>query len=83
MTSEPDEPRGTKAGRNEQRKIAATFRNNAAVALVLAAFLQPALAVMQGARTITLVEGLGSLILVSAAFVLYRSAKRSAGLLED
>jgi len=81
--SAPAEPRGTKAGRNEQRKIAATFLNNVAVGFFLAALLQPTLALMQQSRAVTLAEWVGSATLMVASFLLSLGARYVAGLLED
>jgi hypothetical protein len=82
MSEEPG-LRGTKAGRNEQRKITATLLNNLAVGCFLAAFLQPALAVIQAARAVTLADGAGSLILTAIGGVLFVTARTFAGRLED
>ena len=54
MTASEDGRRGSKSGRNEGRKLAATALNNTGVAFVLAAFLQPALAYLQQRRGVDL-----------------------------
>lgn len=63
--------RGSKSGRNEGRKLAATALNNTGVAFVLAAFLQPALAYLQQRRGVDFEVALASAIflLVGAACV--------------
>lgn len=83
MTAEPPESRGTKAGRNEQRKIAATFLNNLAVGCFLAALLQPVLALLQQSRAVTLAEWSGSAILFVGSLGLHFGARAVAGRLED
>lgn len=50
------EPRAvSKAGRNERRKLLATFVNNLAVASALAAIVQPAIAILREGRAFTAV----------------------------
>ena len=83
MTLPAPERPGSKAGRNEQRKLAATFLNNVAVGCLLAAFLQPALAYMQASREVTLAERLGSAILLMVSLGLFLAGRSLAGRLED
>jgi hypothetical protein len=52
MPDEPPAQRGSKAGRNEGRKLTATALNNTGVAFVLAALLQLALAYLQQQRSV-------------------------------
>lgn len=73
----------SKAARNEQRKLLATFLNNIAVALFLAAFLQPVLAVVQGQRLVAVAELLASSILISIGSVLLIAVQVVASWLED
>ena len=76
-------PPGTKAGRNEQRKLRATLLNNIAVGFFLAAVLQPGLALIQQSRPVTLAEAGGSLILFMAAAAFATAGRWVAGRLED
>lgn len=71
VDNSPPAPRlwGGKVGRNEARKLAATFLNNVGVAFFLATFLQPALAFVQQNRSLDLV-----IVLASTTFFLVAAA---------
>ncbi|MFL4974816.1 MAG: hypothetical protein ACJ8D8_11160 [Microvirga sp.] len=82
--AEPQESRrGSKAGRNEARKLTATALNNAGVAFVLAALLQPALAYLQQQRSIDFPVMVGSTIFMVVGVLLCWLARRSVRKLED
>ncbi len=57
-----------KAARNEARKLVATLLNNVALAFLLAALLQPALAFLQQQRPVDLVVVGASLIFLLISF---------------
>jgi hypothetical protein len=82
---EPPGPRrrGSKIGRNEARKLAATFANNVGVAFFLAASLQPALTFVQRERALTLAAGLGSTIFLLLAVAGFLTAQATVRRLED
>ena len=75
--------RGSKAGRNEGRKLTASALNNGGVAFVLAGLLQPALAFVQQQRPIDLAGGIASLIFLAVSGVLFWVAQRVVRGLED
>jgi len=75
--------RGSKAGRNEKRKLLATFINNLAAAFTLAGVLQPALALVQHQRTVTSAELTGSAAFLLVALVFLISARYIVSGLED
>ena len=83
MTEEASAPAVSKATRNERRKLLATFFNNLAVGFVLAAFLQPALALVQQTRAVQPAEWLGSVLLAAVSVVCILVARVMVGGLED
>ncbi|HZB36536.1 MAG TPA: hypothetical protein VE443_00850 [Beijerinckiaceae bacterium] len=83
MPDEPPAQRGSKAGRNEGRKLTATALNNTGVAFVLAALLQPALAYLQQQRSVDFPVMVGSTIFMAVGVLLCWLARRSVRKLED
>lgn len=83
MPEEGPKPRGSKAGRNEARKLTATALNNTGVAFALAALLQPALAFVQQARGVDLAVVVASTIFLIVSGVLFWLARRAVRELED
>lgn len=81
----PPAPRlwGGKVGRNEARKLAATFSNNVGVAFFLAAFLQPSLAFVQQDRSLDLVIVLASTTVFVVAVAGFVGAQVVVRRLED
>lgn len=74
---------GSKAGRNEGRKLAATFLNNVGVAFALAAVLQPALAVTREGQPLTATVVLSSFFFAVVSAMLAAAAQWIARRLED
>lgn len=83
MPEEGPKPRGSKAGRNEARKLTATALNNTGVAFVLAALLQPALAYLQQQRSVDFSVMVGSTIFMGVGVLLCWLARRWVRKLED
>lgn len=81
----PPAPRlwGGKVGRNEARKLAATFSNNVGVAFFLAAFLQPSLAFVQQDRVLGLATAGASAIFFLLAIIGLLIGQTIARRLED
>lgn len=84
-TEDEDESDSTtgKVGRNEARKLLATWLNNVSVGFVLAGSLQPLLGLVQRQRSISLAESGLSAILFGIAVVAFFGAQRIAKRLED
>lgn len=86
MAASPSEPpslRGTKAGRNEARKLRAALLNNLAAALLLAAFVQPILSVIREARTFSGAELGASFAFFVASVIFFAFGQLIALRLED
>lgn len=86
MAGERKEPKrrsGSKAGRNEGRKLAATFFNNAALAFLLAAVLQPLLALMRDRQSVTSSVAVTIFLLMAIALTFLGVAQMIARRLED
>ena len=79
----PTPRRGSKAGRNEGRKLAATFVNNAALAFFLAAILQPLIAYFRDRQPLTENIWLSTFLLALGAAILAFTAQAIARRLED
>lgn len=75
--------RGTKAGRNEVRKLAATFLNNVGTAWFLAALLQPALAVVREGQVFDNADMASSAGLIAVAALFLAGARAVAWRMED
>lgn len=73
----------SKAGRNEARKLLGNALNNIGVTLVLAALLQPAIAIVQQDRWPTWTVVVSSPIFLLAAIGLFATARRTVRELED
>ena len=78
----PPPPLG-KTARNESRKLVATALNNLAVALLLAAFVQPVVIYLQQRRPLDLAIPAASLIFTIAAGALFLAPHRVIRRLED
>ncbi len=76
-------PRGSKAGRNEARKLAAAFLNNAGLAFFLASVLQPIIAYVRERQPVTDEIVLGAFLLAAIAATLAASAQIIGRRLED
>jgi hypothetical protein len=79
----PPSQAGSKAGRNERRKLAATAFNNGGVAAGLAASIQPLIFYLQTRRELDFQTVGGSLILLVAAGGCFAVAQAIAARLED
>ncbi len=81
----PDPPPkpGSKAGRNEARKLIATFINNVGVGFMLAAFVQPALAYLRDNEPIRVSSMIVAFLFAVIGIILGTLAQRIARRLED
>ena len=73
----------SKAGRNEQRKLLAAVFNNAAIAALLAGFLQPTLASLRSGHAFERKDLLATLVFSGVGFILHMAARAAASRLED
>jgi hypothetical protein len=78
-TTEP----GTKAGRNERRKILGTFLNTIGAAALLLGLLQPGLLVLSGVRVISGGELVAGLVFTVVGVTLHAVAQVVVSRLED
>jgi hypothetical protein len=83
LSEASSDPSAGKAARNESRKLTATAVNNLAVALLLAAFIQPTLSVVQQARDLSLAELIASAIFVLLSALCFSAVRLIALRIED
>jgi len=79
----PERTPDSKAGRNEARKLAATFLNNVGVGFFLAGLLQPALAVLRDGGPITGGVVLSAFLLSVVGLIFGAAGQRNARRLAD
>ncbi|MDP1632402.1 MAG: hypothetical protein Q8L66_13385 [Caulobacter sp.] len=79
----PAPPVGSKAGRNERRKLLATLLNNLCAASLIAALLQPALSLVRQERTFTAKDYLALLVFGLVGLILHGVGRGFAAGLED
>lgn len=82
-TPEPLTRVGSKAGRNEARKLAATFINNVGVGFFLAGVLQPLLALARSEQAFTTTVAISAFLFGAAGLILAFLAQAIAKRLED
>ena len=73
----------SKAGRNERRKLLAAVFNNAAIASLLAGYLQPTLASFRTGHAFERGDSLAALVFSAVGFILHMSARAAVSHLED
>jgi len=79
----PALPQGTKAGRNERRKLFATLLNNLCAASLIAALLQPALTLIRQERSVTTNDYVAVLVFGLVGLMLHAAGQVVAARLED
>lgn len=79
----PAPPMGSKAGRNERRKLFATLANNLCAALLIAALLQPALTFFRHERPFTTNDVVVALVFGLIGITLHAIGQTIAARLED
>ena len=67
----PAPPSGSKAGRNERRKLLATLLNNLCAAPLIAAIVQPAVTLARQERPFTTLEFVTMLVFGIIGFILH------------
>lgn len=72
-----------KAGRNEARKLRATWLNNGSLALVVAGLIQPVLGLVQQQRAFTWPEAIASFAFLVGGYMLYEWSRAVAKQMED
>lgn len=83
MTSPEPPPAEGKAGRNEARKLRATWLNNVSVAFTIAGVLQPSLAFAQAVRQVSVAEWVASAIFLTVGAALFFAAQAIVRTMED
>ena len=79
----PAPPVGSKAGRNERRKLLATLLNNLCAASLIAALLQPALSLVRQERPFAANDYVAMLVFGMVGFILHAAGRAFAAGLED
>jgi hypothetical protein len=74
---------GSKAGRNERRKLLATLANNLCAASLIAAILQPAVTIIRQERPFTTNDYIVVLVFGLVGFMLHAAGRGVAAGLED
>lgn len=89
MDATPDEdsppvpPVGSKAGRNESRKLLATLANNLCAAALIAGVLQPALTLVRQERPLSFSDVVSALVFGLAGLTLHLVGRAFVETLED
>ena len=81
--STPPSPAGSKAGRNESRKLLATLANNLCAASLIAAVLQPAVTLVRQERLFEVHDFIAMLVFGLSGLTLHLAARRLVAKLED
>lgn len=76
-------PHGSKAGRNEGRKLFASFLNTLAAASTVAALVQPSIGIVREARPLSRAETSAAFIFVLIGVTLHAAAQIVVRRLED
>lgn len=76
-------PLGSKAGRNESRKLLATLANNLCAASLIAGVLQPALTLVRQERPLTFSDVVAALVFGLAGLTLHLVGRTFVSTLED
>ncbi|MBI5940066.1 MAG: hypothetical protein HY859_06535 [Caulobacterales bacterium] len=79
----PAAPVGSKAGRNERRKLLATLLNNLCAASLIAAIVQPAVTLVRQERPFTTLEFVTMLVFGLVGFILHGVGRALVASLED
>ncbi len=79
----PAPPRGSKAGRNERRKLFATLLNNLCAASLIAAILQPAVTLVRQERLFTTHDFVTMLVFGLIGLILHAVGQAIVASLED
>lgn len=85
LEEEPAPPplQGSKAGRNERRKLLATLLNNLCAASLIAAIVQPAVTLVRQERPFTNLEFVTMLVFGLIGFILHGVGRALVASLED
>ncbi|MDO9224202.1 MAG: hypothetical protein Q7U20_10890 [Caulobacter sp.] len=76
-------PMGSKAGRNESRKLLATLANNLCAASLIAGILQPALTLVRQERPLSIGDVVAALVFGLAGLTLHLMGRAFVVALED
>lgn len=79
----PAPPVGSKAGRNERRKLLATLLNNLCAASLIAAIIQPAVTLVRQEHPFTTLEFVTMLVFGLVGFILHGVGRALVASLED
>ncbi|MDO8296563.1 MAG: hypothetical protein Q7T19_09010 [Caulobacter sp.] len=79
----PAPPAGSKAGRNERRKLLATLVNNLCAASLIAGVLQPALTLVRQERPLVISDVIAALVFGLAGLTLHLVGRAFVVTLED
>ena len=79
----PAPPQGSKAGRNERRKLLATLLNNLCAASLIAAILQPAVTLVRQERLFAAHDFVTMLVFGLIGLILHAAGRAFAAGLED
>ena len=79
----PAPPAGSKAGRNESRKLLATLANNLCAASLIAGVLQPALTLLRQEHPLTFSDVVAALVFGLAGLTLHLVGRAFVATLED
>lgn len=79
----PAPPLGSKAGRNERRKLLATLANNLCAASLIAGVLQPALTLVRQERLLTISDVIAALVFGLGGLTLHLVGRAFVATLED
>ena len=79
----PVPPAGSKAGRNERRKLLATLLNNLCAASLIAAIVQPAVTLVRQERHFTTLDFVTMLVFGLIGLTLHTAGRAIAASLED